>query len=68
MSDHSPSLPTEITALAARVLGNAEVAQQWLNQPAVALGGAVPVDLLSNPEGLEAVQDLLMRIEYGVYC
>jgi putative toxin-antitoxin system antitoxin component (TIGR02293 family) len=49
-------------------LGNAEVAQQWMNQPAVALSGAVPVDLLSNPEGREAVRDLLMRIEYGVYC
>jgi putative toxin-antitoxin system antitoxin component (TIGR02293 family) len=68
MTDHSSAFPTEITALAAQVLGNAEVAQQWLNQPALALSGAVPADLLSNPEGREAVRDLLMRIEYGVYC
>ena len=39
----------------------------WLKQPNPALGGAVPYDLLSTDEGFQQVDDILTRIEYGVY-
>ena len=58
----------EIPELAAQVLGNAEGAQEWLRCPAWSLAGVKPVDLLSNKEGRETVRELLIRIEYGVYC
>lgn len=41
-------------------------AEQWLNTPAVALGGIPPSDYAKNPLGQEAVLDLIGRIKHGV--
>lgn len=57
----------EVTKLAICVLGTRELAQAWLNTPALALDGQRPVDLLGNEPATKSVVDLLMRIEYGVY-
>jgi putative toxin-antitoxin system antitoxin component (TIGR02293 family) len=35
--------------------------------PAIALDRRRPVDLLSSPAGTELVEQLLGRMEYGVY-
>lgn len=58
----------EITDMAQRVLGTRELAENWLNHAAIALDGQKPLDLLSSAPGIEAVKDLLTRLEYGVYA
>ena len=41
--------------------------KQWLNAPNRALGGARPLDLFYIPTGLGMVDNILGRMEYGVY-
>lgn len=62
----APNL-AEVTELAIHVLGTRELAQAWLNTPALALDGQRPVNLLGNETATQSVMDLLIRIEYGVY-
>lgn len=52
---------------AAKVLGDIEAARQWLNSPQFGLGGAVPLDYAETEIGAREVENLLGRIEYGVY-
>jgi putative toxin-antitoxin system antitoxin component (TIGR02293 family) len=52
---------------AAKVLGGVEAARQWLNSPQFGLGGAVPLDYAETEIGAREVENLLGRIEYGVY-
>ena len=58
----------------ARLMGKAvevfegeEAARRWLKAPQVGLGGAVPLDYAETELGAREVEDLLGRIEYGVY-
>jgi putative toxin-antitoxin system antitoxin component (TIGR02293 family) len=58
----------------ARLMGRAiavmesdENARRWLNSPQVGLGGAVPLAFAATEVGAREVEDLLGRIEYGVY-
>ncbi|SIS76061.1 antitoxin Xre/MbcA/ParS toxin-binding domain-containing protein [Belliella pelovolcani] len=39
----------------------------WLDLPNTALGGLTPMEVITYPEGISKVRDLLSRIEYGVY-
>lgn len=57
----------EILAQATEILGDQETAEQWMLNPAMALDGRRPIDLLSTAAGGEAVQDHLTRMDYGVY-
>lgn len=50
-----------------RVFHDIGEGMDWLKEPNPALGGAVPYDLLSTDEGFQQVNDILTRIEYGVY-
>lgn len=52
---------------AVRVFGDLEDAKQWLNSPQFGLGGAVPLDYAKTEIGAREVENLLGRIEYGVY-
>jgi putative toxin-antitoxin system antitoxin component (TIGR02293 family) len=52
---------------AAKVFGNIEDARQWLNSPQFGLGGAMPLDYAKTEIGAREVENLLGRIEYGVY-
>jgi putative toxin-antitoxin system antitoxin component (TIGR02293 family) len=52
---------------AVEVLGNKENARRWLSSPQAGLGGAVPLDYAGTEIGAREVEDLLGRIEYGVY-
>jgi putative toxin-antitoxin system antitoxin component (TIGR02293 family) len=52
---------------AVKVLGGPEDAKQWLNSPQFGLGGAVPLDYAKTEIGAREVENLLGRIEYGVY-
>ena len=58
----------------ARLLGKAievmeseEDARQWLNSAQVGLGGAVPLEYAETEVGAREVENLLGRIEHGVY-
>lgn len=57
----------EILGRATAIFGSQEDAEAWLEQPAMALDQRRPIDLLSTPAGVESVEQLLTRIEYGVY-
>jgi len=52
---------------AVEVLESEENARQWLSSPQFGLGGAVPLDYAATEIGAREVEDLLGRIEYGVY-
>jgi putative toxin-antitoxin system antitoxin component (TIGR02293 family) len=58
----------EILAKATAVLGSQEEAEQWLERPAIGLDQRRPIDLLATPAGVRLVEDLLERIEHGVYA
>jgi putative toxin-antitoxin system antitoxin component (TIGR02293 family) len=57
----------EVLTTATEVFGSQSEAEKWLTTPAVALDQRRPVDLLSSPAGVEMVEQLLGRLEYGVY-
>ncbi|MGL5108980.1 MAG: antitoxin Xre/MbcA/ParS toxin-binding domain-containing protein [Vibrio ordalii] len=46
---------------------DAVMALSWLHRPAWGLGGVAPADLLTTPMGVQAVIDLVGRIEHGVF-
>lgn len=50
-----------------RVFGNREKVQKWLAKPNNALHGESPLALFSTPTGIGMVEDVLTRIEEGVY-
>ena len=52
---------------AVEVLESEENARRWLTSPQFGLGGAVPLDYAETEVGVREVEDLLGRIEYGVY-
>jgi putative toxin-antitoxin system antitoxin component (TIGR02293 family) len=52
---------------AVEVLESEDSARAWLNSPQVGLGGAVPLDYAETELGAREVEDLLGRIEHGVY-
>ncbi len=52
---------------AVQVLESEENARRWLTSAQFGLGGAVPLDYAETEVGAREVEDLLGRIEYGVY-
>jgi putative toxin-antitoxin system antitoxin component (TIGR02293 family) len=54
-------------ALAVECFQNTEKAANWLRRPNRALGAARPIDLLATDSGTRLVEDVLGRINYGVY-
>jgi putative toxin-antitoxin system antitoxin component (TIGR02293 family) len=56
-----------LLGFAVKVFGNLEDAKQWLNSPQFGLGGAVPLDYAKTEIGAREVENLLGRIQYGVY-
>jgi putative toxin-antitoxin system antitoxin component (TIGR02293 family) len=52
---------------AIKVLGGEEAARSWLTGPQFGLGGAVPLDYARTELGAREVENLLGRIEHGVY-
>jgi putative toxin-antitoxin system antitoxin component (TIGR02293 family) len=52
---------------AVEVLEDEDAARRWLRSPQVGLGGATPLDYAETEVGAREVEDLLGRIEYGVY-
>lgn len=52
---------------AVEVLESEEHARRWLASPQFGLGGAVPLEYAMTEVGAREVEDLLGRIEHGVY-
>jgi len=57
----------EILARATPVFGSQDAAEKWLSEPARALEGKKPIELLATQPGTQLVEDLLQQIDYGVY-
>ena len=57
----------DIAAHAVGILGSLEKAKRWLTASNRALGGVAPINLLDTDVGTRAVEDVLLRIEHGVY-
>jgi len=58
---------TDLFLYGEEVLGNREDFFKWMELPNTALGGLRPMQVISYPEGISKVRDLLTRIEYNVY-
>lgn len=56
-----------LVALAGEVLESNERGIAWLSRNQIGLGGKVPFDLMTTEAGSEQVEQLLLRIEHGVY-
>lgn len=52
---------------AVEVMETEDNARRWVNSPQVGLGGAIPLDFAETEVGAREVEDLLGRIEHGVY-
>ena len=53
---------------AVAVFGNLAAARNWLNAPQHGLSGAVPLDYAATEVGAREVENLIGRIDYGVYA
>ncbi|MEZ0389687.1 MAG: antitoxin Xre/MbcA/ParS toxin-binding domain-containing protein [Verrucomicrobium sp.] len=53
---------------AVEVLESEDQARLWLTCPQTGLGGAIPLEYARTEVGAREVDDLLSRIEYGVYA
>ena len=42
-------------------------ARRWLNTPTAALAGRTPIDCIANEHGARLVEDLIGRLEHGVF-
>src|SRR5438034_7184723 len=49
------------------VFGDVDKGRAWLKHPQYGLGGAVPLDYAETEIGAREVDNLLERIDYGVY-
>ena len=56
-----------VFAHALDVFREREKAATWLNRPNHVLGGRTPLSLLDSDIGVEQVNDLLGRIEHGIF-
>ena len=52
---------------AADLFGDIDRARAWLKHPQYGLGGAIPLDYARTEIGAREVENLLGRIDYGVY-
>lgn len=56
-----------LLGLAAEVMESLGNGRRWLTSPQVGLGGAVPLEYAETEVGAREVENLLGRMEYGVY-
>jgi putative toxin-antitoxin system antitoxin component (TIGR02293 family) len=66
VSDRAIKL-AQLTARGIKVFGSSEDFCAWLQTPCLALGDKTPVSLLVSTVGTDMVDDVIGRIEYGVY-
>lgn len=56
-----------LAAMAEDVFEDVDRAREWLREPQRGLGDRVPLELMRSEVGAREVEDLLGRIEYGVF-
>lgn len=56
-----------ITLQASRTFGSLDKGRSWLHHPNPALGGESPILLLDTEIGERQVEDVLTRIDHGIY-
>ncbi|MEM7296742.1 MAG: antitoxin Xre/MbcA/ParS toxin-binding domain-containing protein [Bacteroidota bacterium] len=49
------------------ILGDNATFKEWLDSPLISLGGKKPIEFINNDTGISMINDLLGRIEHGVY-
>ena len=47
--------------------GNVETAAHWFHTPKKALGGAAPIEYADTEPGVREIQDLIGRLEHGIF-
>lgn len=52
---------------ATAVFGTQMIAEEWLSRPCKYLSGLIPLDLIENAIGFQAVRHYLERVERGIY-
>jgi putative toxin-antitoxin system antitoxin component (TIGR02293 family) len=57
-----------IAVQAERVFGAADKAHRWLREPKRALQGETPLAYLASEAGARVVEEMLYRIEYGMFA
>jgi putative toxin-antitoxin system antitoxin component (TIGR02293 family) len=57
-----------IAALAERVFGDPKKAYRWLRKPKNLLDGATPVAFLASESGARQVEEMLYRIQHGMFA
>jgi putative toxin-antitoxin system antitoxin component (TIGR02293 family) len=57
----------KVCAHALNVFGSKEKTKAWLKTPNVALSNKKPIDMLKNSLGCSLLDEVLYRIEYGIY-
>jgi putative toxin-antitoxin system antitoxin component (TIGR02293 family) len=61
------ALPSTLVTHALDTFGDLEKAQSWLVTPNPALNDQEPAKLARTPDGTERVEEVLTRIDYGVF-
>lgn len=57
----------ELYARTSSMTGSDDMASQWMQTPRDVFGGRTPFELAGSELGAREVEDLLSRIEYGVF-
>lgn len=57
-----------VASLATRVFGNPDKANRWMRKPKHQLGGETPLAYLSSEAGARVVEEMLDRIDYGIFA
>lgn len=54
-------------AKASEVIGDNQLARQWMQTPRSAFSGQTPFEMAQTELGAREVEDLLLRVEHGVF-
>jgi putative toxin-antitoxin system antitoxin component (TIGR02293 family) len=57
-----------VTHVASAVLGGVEAARRWVGRAYRSVGGAEPMSLLDTDIGCRQVEEVLVRLNYGLYA
>jgi len=57
-----------IATIAEKVFGDSAKAQRWLRKPKRGLGNETPLAYLASETGARVVEEMLGRIEHGIYA
>jgi putative toxin-antitoxin system antitoxin component (TIGR02293 family) len=60
-------IPQELMAHARETFGDGQKAKSWLATPNRALGNRRPIDLIGSEQGCQQVDEILGRIDHGIY-